>query len=270
MAEVCVLDRFTCAGFYFLERTGYSHLCAWPLGYPRLGAQKRILTKFTLGATAQRPGLAYRLQEQCLKCPRSGLAGVLVQTIPGPLHHSDLRARQAHATGGTRSSGKCPWSHSPRPAPHPVAPAGASGGSARPSWGPAPSAWTFSHPRGSFGRTSRRGKPGPRRRGRRRLRRTSHCIGSRRARVAPATSRPPPGRRAASASAEAPGRRGGTNGQGRGRKAVSTRSPRPAPLEPPARPSGTAHARNPDRLPTHAPGLAETSRGRAPGSESAL
>lgn len=67
MAEVCVLDRFTCAGFYFLERTGYSHLCAWPLGYPRLGAQKRILTKFTLGATAQRPGLAYRLQEQCLK-----------------------------------------------------------------------------------------------------------------------------------------------------------------------------------------------------------
>lgn len=152
-----------------------------------------------------------------------------MQTIPGPLHHSDLRARQAHATGGTRSSGRCPWSHSPRPAPHPVAPAGASGGSARPSWGPAPSAWTFSHPRDSFGRTSRRGKPGPRRRGRRRLRRTSHCIGSRRARVAPATSRPPPGRRAASASAEAPGRRGGTNGQGRGRKAVSTRSPRPRP-----------------------------------------
>lgn len=48
-----------------------------------------------------------------------------------------------------------------RRAPHPAAPAGASGGSARPSWGPAPSGWTSSHPRGSSGRTSRRGKPGP-------------------------------------------------------------------------------------------------------------
>lgn len=169
-----------------------------------------------------------------------------VRTIPSSLHHSDLRPHQAHAAGETRHPRQVALTHSPRPTPHPAAPAGASGGSARPSWGPAPSAWTFSHLRGSFGRTSRRGKPGPRRRGRRRLRRTSHCIGSRRARVAPATSRPSPGRRAASVSAVAPGRRGGPNGQGRGRKAVSTRNTWPRPMGASDPPSGATHAHNLD------------------------
>lgn len=76
-------------------------------------------------------------------------------------------------------------------APHPAAPAGASGVSARPSWGPAPSGWTSSRLHGSFERTSRRRKPVPRRRGTRLLSRTSHCIGSGPARVARANLQSP-------------------------------------------------------------------------------
>lgn len=118
-------------------------------------------------------------------------------TMPGP-GEEGLRAPLTPSGSRPRPLTRpAPVQVSPAPAPlcapHPAAPAGASGGSARPSWGLAPSGWTSSHPRGSFGRTSRRGNPGPRRRGRRRLRRASHHIESGPARVARATRRPPAG-----------------------------------------------------------------------------
>lgn len=158
------------------------------------------------------------------------------------------------------ASGQVPPSPAPRLAPHPAAPAGASGGSARPSWGPAPSGWTSSHPRGSFGRTSRRGKPEPRRRGRRRLRRASHRIRSGPARVAQATRRPPPGhrryRRRFSCGSRKKGRAG--SGEGRCRKAVSTRNRRPRPAGGAGGPFGRgASAR-----------LSDPPRGGAPGAQS--
>lgn len=107
---MCVCSRpLHLCWVYFLERTGYSYLCAWPRGYPRLGAQMRILAKFTLGATGQRPGLAYRLREQCPKCPDLGEQGSCAhhrqppaslgpESPPGPRHGWDPTLRQVALT----------------------------------------------------------------------------------------------------------------------------------------------------------------------------
>ena len=100
------------------------------------------------------------------ECSRARLPAFL-GTMPRPRDRfrrpTTLTPRPRHPSSDPNPAhaGAVPPTPEPPPTPHPAAPAGASDGSARPSWGPAPSGWTSSHPRGSFGRTSCRGKPGP-------------------------------------------------------------------------------------------------------------